>query len=386
MSDEKVGWHTRLLHAGELPQNSAGAINLPIYQSSTFEQREEDTTYDSLRYIRLNNLPNQQVLAAKLAALEGAEAGVVTASGMAAISAAILSCLRAGDHLLAQDVLYGGTRAYFSEDLTALGIEVDFIASDDPRDWGRARKKNTRAIYVETLTNPLLHVTDLAGIASFAREAGLVSIIDNTIATPINFRPLEHGFDLSVHSATKYLNGHNDIVAGAVVGSAQLVERALHKLNHLGGSLDPHACFLLHRGIKSLKLRLDHQSQTALALASFLQEHERVERVFYPGLASHPSHARAKELLGGFSALLSFSLTGGKEGAERMLRRVRLPHGAPSFGGMESLITRPAASSHASLSAEARKRLGIDDGLIRVAVGIEDADDLIADFAQALAG
>jgi cystathionine beta-lyase/cystathionine gamma-synthase len=386
MTRAKQGWNTRLLHAGELAEKSSGAIAMPIYQSSTFEQRDDDTTYDSLRYIRLNNLPNQQVVAAKLAELEGAEAGVVTASGMAAISAAILSCLRAGDHLLAQDVLYGGTRAYFTEDLSALGIEVSYIASDDPSDWEKARRENTRAVYVETLTNPVLHVTDLPGIAAFAREAGLLSLIDNTIATPLNFRPMEHGFDLSLYSATKYLNGHSDIVAGAVLGSGELVERVLHKLNHLGGSLDPHACFLLHRGIRSLKLRLDHQSCGAQALATYLEGHERVERVHYPGLESHPSHARAKELLGGYSALLSFSVTGGTPMAESLLRRLRLPHGAPSFGGLETLVTRPAASSHSSLSAEERQLIGIDDGLIRVAVGIEDAEDLIADFEQALAG
>jgi len=237
---------------------------------------------------------------------------------------------------------------------------------------------------VETLTNPLLHVTDLKGLAAFAREEGLLSLIDNTIATPLYFRPMEVGFDLSIHSATKYLNGHSDIVAGAVLGSKELVGRALHKLNHLGGSLDPHACFLLHRGIKSLKLRLDHQSQTAATLANFLNEHARVERVLYPGLPGHPTHARASELLDGHSALLSFSVAGGTPGAQRVLERVRLPHGAPSFGGMESLITLPASSSHAGVSAEERQRLGIDDGLIRVAVGIEDAEDLIADFDQAL--
>lgn len=384
MTERKQGWNTRLLHAGELEAKSSGAVSMPIYQSSTFEQRHEDTTYDSLRYIRLNNLPNQQVIARKLAELEGAEAGIVASSGMAAISATVLGCLKAGDHLLAQDVLYGGTRAYFAEDLTALGIEVDFLASDDLSEWEAARKANTRAIYVESLTNPMLHMTDLPGLASFARERGLISIIDNTIPTPIYFRPLELGFDLCIHSATKYLNGHTDIVAGALVGRAPLVEAALHKLNHLGGSLDPHACFLLHRGIRTLKLRLDHQSATALELAHFLERHPSVERVHYPGLPSHSTHARARGLMDGFSALLSFTAEGGAARAERLLQRLRLPCGAPSFGGPETLVTLPALSSHSSIPAAERRRIGIDDGLIRVAVGIEDVEDLIADFEQAL--
>ena len=384
MSHDDHGFNTRLVHAGEPRPRSMGAVAMPIYQSSTFEQEPGNVEYGSLKYIRLNNLPNQTAIADKLAVLEGAEAGVVTGSGMAAVSTALLSVLKSGDHLLAQDVLYGGTRTFLAQDLPRLGIEVSFVAEDDPAAWEAARRENTRAVYVESLTNPMLHVGDLPGIAAFARERGLVSMIDNTIPTPLYFRPIEHGFDLSIHSATKFLNGHSDIVAGVILGSKELVGHAVHALNHLGGSLDPHACSLLLRGLRTLKLRMEHQARTAQRFAEFLVAHERVETVYYPGLESHPSHERAKRWMDGYGALLSFRVHGGADAAERVLRAVKLPIDAPSFGGVESLITRPAGSSHAGLSDEERDRLGITPSLLRVAVGIEDAEDLIADFDQAL--
>jgi cystathionine beta-lyase/cystathionine gamma-synthase len=303
---------------------------------------------------------------------------------MAAITSALLSLLRRGDHLLAQDVLYGGTRTFLSEDLPQLGVEVEFVAEDDAAAWQRRVRPNTRAVYVESLTNPLLHVTDLLGIARMARAAQLVSIIDNTIPTPLYFRPIEHGFDLVVHSATKFLNGHSDIVAGAVLGRRELVERALHKLNHLGGSLDPHACMLLHRGMRTLKLRLDHQSATALELARRLAQHRGIGAVYHPGLPAHASHGRAAQYFDGYGALLSFRLEKGRDVADKFLRSLRLALFAPSFGGTETLITRPATSSHAGLCEADRARLGLDDGLLRVAVGLEDAVDLCRDFDAAL--
>jgi cystathionine beta-lyase/cystathionine gamma-synthase len=221
-------------------------------------------------------------------------------------------------------------------------------------------------------------------VVEFAKAHGLVSLIDNTFASPVNFRPAERGFDLSLHSATKYLNGHSDIVAGAVIGRAGLVEKVKQKLDHLGGSLDPHAAFLLHRGMKTLALRVGHQNQSALKIAEFLEKHDAVGKVNYPGLASSPYHARARELFDGFGGMLSFELKGGKDAAESFFRRVRLPVLAPSLGGVETLLTRPATTSHLGMSAEDRKRLGITDGLIRVSVGIEATEDLIEDFGQAL--
>lgn len=374
---------TALIHAGEPEPRVNGAVSMPVFQSAMFEYAGE-TSYHELRYIRLNNTPNHVALHQKLAALEKAEAALVTASGMAAISTTLLTVLSAGDHLLAQDCLYGGTHDFITKDLVTFGIAYDFIDGDDPDSWGRKLRPNTRAVYMETMTNPLLQVADLKAAVAFARAHGLTAVIDNTFASPINFRPLEWGFDLSVHSCTKYLNGHSDIVAGAVIGRADLIEKIRHKLNRLGGSLDPHACFLLHRGIKTLAVRVKYQNESALRIARFLEAHPAVRTVNYPGLDSHPRHHRARELFAGFGGVLSFEVHGGVEAADRFLRRVTLPIVAPSLGGVETLVTRPATTSHAGLSSQERQRLGISDSLIRVSVGIEATEDLLEDFAQAL--
>jgi cystathionine beta-lyase/cystathionine gamma-synthase len=374
---------TKLIHSGEPEPRVCGAISLPIFQSSTFEYGGE-STYHDVRYIRLNNTPNHIALHKKLAAMENAEAAVVTGSGMAAISTTLLTILSSGDHLLAQDCLYGGTHDFLTNDFAAFGISHDFIDGDRPAGWKSKLRPNTKAIYVEAMSNPLLQVSDLDAVVAFARDHGLISIIDNTFPSPINFRPAERGFDLSLHSCTKYLNGHSDIVAGACIGRADLVERVLHKLNHLGGTLDPHAAFLLHRGIKTLALRVSYQNDSALKLAQFLEGHSKVARVNYPGLESHPRHARARGLFDGFSGMLSFELKGGLETADRFISNVELPIIAPSLGGVETLMTRPATTSHSGMSREAREKLGISDSLIRLSVGIEATDDLIEDFAQAL--
>lgn len=376
---------TLLIHAGEPKPRIGGAVSMPIFQSANFEYGGE-ASYDDLRYIRLNNTPNHVALHQKLAALEGGEAALVTASGMAAISTSLLTVLSSGDHLLAQACLYGGTHDLITKDLPGFGISHDFIDANDPGSWVRLLKPATRAIYVETMTNPLLEVADLKAVAAFAKQHKLVSLIDNTLASPINFRPLELGFDLSIHSATKYLNGHSDIVAGAVIGSKNWITRITHRLNHLGGSLDPHAAFLLHRGMKTLAVRMRHQNESALRLAEFLAQHPAVASVNYPGLKNHPHHARAVELFSGCGGVLSVELRGGVDAADRLISRVKLPISAPSLGGVESLITRPATTSHAGMSPADRRRLGISDGLVRISVGIEATEDVIADFAQALAG
>jgi cystathionine beta-lyase/cystathionine gamma-synthase len=234
------------------------------------------------------------------------------------------------------------------------------------------------------MTNPLLEVADLEGVVAFARTNNLVSLIDNTFATPVNFRPIESGFDLALHSATKYLNGHADIVGGAIAGRTEWIERIRHRMNHLGGCMDPHAAFLLNRGLMTLALRVRHQNQSTLRIAQFLQSHPAVARVNYAGLESHPRHARARKLFAGFGGVLSFELRGSAEQAKQLMSKVTLPAVAPSLGGIRSLITRPAASSHAGLSPQERLRAGISDGLIRLSVGIEDTDDLIEDLDQAL--
>jgi cystathionine beta-lyase/cystathionine gamma-synthase len=372
---------TKLIHAGQ--PRIAGAVEMPIFQSAMFEYAGE-TSYHDLGYIRLNNTPNHKALHAKLAALEGAEAALITASGMAAISTTLLTVLSAGDHLLAQSTLYGGTQDLITHDLPRLGIAVDLIDADDASSWGAKLRPNTRAIYVEAMTNPLIEVADLEGVVAFARANKLVSLIDNTFATPVNFRPIEAGFDLALHSATKYLNGHADIVGGAVVGRAQWLERITHHMNHLGGCMDPHAAFLLNRGLMTLALRIRHQNESTLRIAQFLQGHRAVAKVNYAGLETHPRHARARKLFTGFGGVLSFELRGSAEQADTMMRKLTIPAVAPSLGGIRSLITRPAVTSHSGLSREERQRAGIADGLIRLSVGIEDTDDLIEDLDQAL--
>ena len=376
---------TKIIHAGEPSPRIEGAVAMPIFQSAMFEYAGEKS-YHALRYIRLNNTPNHLALHQKLAALENAEAALVTASGMAAISTTLLAVLSSGDHLLAQDCLYGGTHDFVTEDFASFGIGYDFIDGEDPASWKKKLRPNTRAVYVETITNPLLKVADLKAVVEFAREHGLISIIDNTFASPVNFRPAEWGFDLSLHSCTKYLNGHSDIVAGAVIGRSALIEKITHKLNHLGGSLDPHAAYLLHRGMKTLAVRMKFQSESAMRIAQFLEGHAAIEKVNYPGLPNHPAYQRAREFLNGFSAMLSFEVRGGVEAAERFMQKTELPIVAPSLGGVETLLTRPATTSHSGMSPQDRLKAGITDSLVRMSVGLEAAEDLIEDLERALAG
>lgn len=374
---------TRAVHAGTPEPRIEGSVAMPIFQSAMYEYAGE-SSYDDVRYIRLNNTPNQLALHHKLAALEGAQSALVAASGMAAISTSLLTVLSPGGHLLAQDCLYGGTHDLLTEQFQRLGLSYSFIDADSPASWDASLRPNTKAFYVEAMTNPLLQVADLRAVADFARSHGLISIIDSTFASPVNFRPLEAGFDLVLHSATKYLNGHSDIVAGAVIGSADLIAQITHQMNHLGGALDPHAAFLLNRGIKTLALRMRHQNQSALTIAQFLENHASVAKVNYPGLESHPRHQRARELFEGFGGVLSFELKGSTERAEKFLQSTEIAIIAPSLGGVETLLTRPRTTSHAGLSAQDRERLGISDQLIRMSVGIEATDELLEDLARAL--
>ena len=376
---------TKLIHAGEPEPLIMGAVSMPIFQSSTFEYAGQKSYHD-LKYIRLNNTPNHVALHQKLAALENAEAAIVTASGMAAITTTLLTLLGPGDHFLSQDCLYGGTHDFLTKDFATLGISFDFIDGDDPDSWKNKLRSNTKAVYVETITNPLMQVADLKSLIEFTKTHNLISIIDNTFASPINFRPSEWGFDLSLHSCTKYLNGHSDIVAGAVIGRADLTEKILHRLNHLGASLDPHACFLLHRGIKTLAVRVKYQNKSALEIAKYLENHPAIKIVNHPGLESNPGHQRARDLFDGYGGMLCFELKDGVNAAERIMNNITLPIRAPSLGGVESLITRPATTSHSGMSSKERQSLGISDSLVRLSVGIEATEDIIEDFDRALKG
>jgi len=384
MHAESESMETLAVHGGERRPGPEGSVVYPIYQGTVYSV-EPGTAYHNLPYIRLNSTPSQRYLHDKLATLEGAQAAVATASGMAAVTTTLLSVLRAGDHLLASDCLYGGSHDFLTQHAEGLGWRYSFVDVHRPETWAAARTAQTKVFLVETITNPLVRVGLLREIADFARREGLITVIDNTFATPVNFRPLRAGFDLCIHSATKYLGGHSDLVAGAVMGSEDLIDGVRRTLNLYGGSLDPHAGFLLARGIKTLALRVRAQNDNAAALASFLAGHPQVAAVNYPGLASHPDHSHAAELLSGFGGMLSLRLRGGETAAQALLEAVQLPYVAPSLGGVETLITRPATTSHAGMSPEDRDRLGITSDLIRVSCGIEGTQDLIDDFDQALA-
>jgi len=382
MSDQQK-IDTKLIHAGEPKVRYGDAVSMPIFQSSTFEYSGQKDYHD-IKYIRLNNTPNHIVLHKKLAALENGEDALVTSSGMAAISTALLSFLSSGDHFLAHESLYGGTHDLINKDFPDLGISCGFIDGCNPEGWEAKLKPETKLIYVETITNPLLDVLELNAVVDFAKKHNLLSLIDNTFASPVNYRPLEHGFDLSLHSATKYLNGHTDIVAGAVIGSEDLVTKVRHKLNHLGGALDPNACFLMHRGMKTLSIRMERQNCNSLAVAKFLETHEKVCKVNHPGLESSMSNTRAQELLDGYGGMVSFEINGNVDAADKFISHLTLFINAPSLGGVESLVTRPVQSSHSGMSAEERVAAGIKDELIRLSIGIEAAEDLIVDLEQAL--
>lgn len=373
---------TQLVHAGEPEPRIDGAVRMPIFQTAMFEYSGDEP--GGARYIRYNNTPNQSVLSEKLAALEGAEDGLVTGSGMAAISTALLAVLDTGDHLLALDSLYGGTHELVNNLLPRYGMSHTTISGDAPESWAQALRPTTRAVYVETITNPLLGVPDLDAIVAFCKANNLISIIDNTFASPVNYRPPAQGFDLSVHSCTKYINGHSDLVAGCILGGADAVEKARKTLSILGGTLDPHAAFLVHRGVTTLAVRVKHQNESSLKLARHLEGHAKITRVSHPGLESHPDHARAKRLLDGFGGMIAFEVEGGLSASELFMKALTIPVIAPSLGGPETLITRPATTSHVGLTPEERAALGITDGLIRCSVGLEDTDELIADFDQAL--
>ena len=383
MSKNSFDLTTELVHAGEPEPRIEGAVSMPIFQSSTYEYSGEGQ-YDDIRYIRLNNTPNHKAIQKKLAVIECAESALVTSSGMSAITATLLTFLKQGDHLLSHKSLYGGTASFILEDLPRYGITFDLIDTTDPSGWSMMLKPNTKVIYTETITNPMLEVPELGAIVDFAKENNLISMIDNTFASPVLFSPSELGFDISLHSCTKYINGHSDIVAGAVIGSDKLIKIITSRMNHFGGSLNPGACFLLHRAIKTLELRMIRQSKNAGQIALFLENHPEVLSVNYPGLVSNNSYERAKKYLSGFSAMVSFEVVGGKTRSIKFMNQLDIAINAPSLGGVETLITLPALSSHSGMDPAERVKAGITDSLIRLSVGIESVDDLITDLEQAL--
>lgn len=370
--------HTQCVHSGSIPDRVFGGLNSPIYTSSAFEYIDSGGVYP--RYF---NTPNQRAVVDKLCALENAQAGLVFSSGMAAISTVILALAGNGDHLVLQHDIYGGTHHFAMADFQRLGIEFTFVANPVEAFEG-ALRSNTRIVYIETPSNPLLGITDIAAVARLAAARGVVSVIDNTFASPINQTPIDLGIDVVAHSGTKYLGGHSDICCGAVLSSTQLIASIRASATNLGGSLNADSCYLLERSMQTLALRVDKQNRNAMAVAGFLQEHGRVARVYYPGIESHESHEIAARQMKGFGGMLSFELDETRLSPERFVRGLELITPAISLGGVETTICAPAETSHAKLSARERADMGITDGLFRLSVGIEDVQDLIADLGQAL--
>jgi len=387
---EKWGNATRAIHSGEKKHGLNLPVATPIARTSTFTfssteemKRWAEGTSKAYIYTRYGN-PTLEVAEAKIAALEGAEAGLVTASGMAAISSALLAQLSAGDELIATRQLYGGTYRLMRDVLPRLGIRVHHVENNlDGVD--RLVNSRTRVLYVETPTNPTLRLVDLRKAAQLARRHKLFSISDNTFATPVLQKPLELGFDAVVHSATKYLGGHSDLIAGALAGHRDFIAATRHMVIYLGGSLDPGAGFLLIRGLKTLEVRIRRQCATALAVARFLARHPRVARVHYPGLPSHPDHRLARRQMRAFGAMLAFDLKGGLAAARRFCDRVRVFLLAASLGGVESLVVLPIYTSHYRMSETELRAAGVQPGTVRVSIGLEDPQDLIQDLRQALA-
>jgi cystathionine gamma-lyase len=383
MDDDKLHLETLAIHAGQSPDPTTGAIMTPVYLTSTYVQ-DGPGVHKGYEYSRTQN-PTRHALQDCLAALEGARHGLAFASGLAATDA-ILHLLDAGDHVLYSDDVYGGTFRIFDKVFARLGVSFDAVDMTDPANVARALRKTTKLVWIESPTNPMLKLVDLAEVARIARAHGARTVVDNTFATPCFQRPLSLGIDLVAHSTTKYLNGHSDVVGGAVLTSdGALHERLKFLQNAVGGVPSPMDSFLVLRGLKTLHVRMQRHAENALALARFLEGHPQVERVTYPGLPSHPQHALAARQMSGAGGMLTFVLRGGLEAATAFLRAVRIFACAESLGGVESLIEHPAIMTHASVPQATRERLGIADGFIRVSAGIEHVDDLVADLERGLA-
>jgi cystathionine gamma-synthase len=387
MKNQKHRLETRAVHAGVPRQRKNGPVMPPIHQSATFEATDNEeqlrVTHTDMFYSRYGN-PTLTVVENAITELEGTERALVFASGMSAITSSILSLVSAGDHIVAQRDIYGGTTKFLTKWLTRFGVETTFVDSTDYSQHEKAIKPNTKILYLESPTNPTLRVIDLEKTAAIAQKHNLISMIDSTFATPINQRPADYGIDLVLHSGTKYYSGHSDLLCGIVAGKKNLIETIWETRTISGPIMDPHAAWLLLRGLKTLVLRVQRQNEIALRVAQFLSEHPNVKRVHYPFLEGHPQRALAMEQLHGGGGVLSFEVNGTGKDACRVSEALQLFTLAPSLGGVESLVSIPVLTSHAMISPEHREKMGVTEQLVRIAVGIESADDLIADLKQAL--
>jgi cystathionine beta-lyase/cystathionine gamma-synthase len=378
---------TEAVRGGTDLSKKNGPLSTPIYQTSTFEvtdsQRQVEVTHTDMFYTRYGN-PTHTVAESAIAELEGTDAALLFASGMCAVTTTVLGLLKSGDHIVAQRDIYGGVTKFFTQWLPKLGIEVTLVDTNDYEQHVRAIRPNTKMLYLESPTNPVALVIDLKKVAGIAKKHNLISMIDSTFATPINQRPAEYGIDLVMHSGTKYFGGHSDLIAGIVAGRQDLIDQIHETRTTLGGSMDPHAAWLLLRGIKTLAVRVQRQNENALKIAQFLAQHPKVRRVFYPFLEGNPQRTLAMEQMSGGGGVLSFEVDGTGDDARRLAEALRLFTLAASLGGVDSLVTIPVLTSHAMISAEERRKMGVTEQLIRLSVGIESADDLIADLDRGL--
>jgi cystathionine gamma-synthase len=388
MKPHKHRQETEAVRGGTDLSKKNGPLATPIYQTSTFEVTDSEqqvrATSTDMFYTRYGN-PTHTVAEAAIAELEGADAALLFASGMGAITTSVMALLKSGDHIVAQRDIYGGATKFLSQWLPKLGIETTFVDTTEYDQHARAIQPNTKLLYLESPTNPTLRVVDLRKAAALAKQHNLITFIDSTFATPINQRPVEFGIDLVMHSGTKYFGGHSDLICGIVAGRRDLIQKIHESRTTLGGTMDPHAAWLLLRGIKTLAVRVQRHNENALRVAQYLAQHPRVRRVHHPFLEGHPQRALAMEQMHGGGGVVSFEVAGSGEDARRLTEALHLFTMAPSLGGVDSLVSIPVLTSHAMISAEQRKKMGVGEQLVRLSVGIENADDLIADLEQALA-
>ena len=378
---------TKAVHGRADLSKKNGPLATPIYQTSTFEVTDNDqqlrATHTDMFYTRYGN-PTNTVAEAAITELESADAALLFASGMAAITTSILALVKTGEHIVAQRDIYGGTTKFLSQWLPKLGVETTFVDAVEYEQHARAIRPNTKLLYLESPTNPTLKVVDLRKVSALAKQHNLISMIDSTFATPINQRPVEFGIDLVMHSGTKYLGGHSDLICGIIAGRRDLIQTIHESRTTLGSCMDPHAAFLLLRGTKTLAVRVQRQNENALRVAEFLAGHRRVRRVYYPFVERHPQRTLAMEQMSGGGGVLSFEVDGSGDDARHLAEALHLFTLAPSLGGVDSLVSIPVLTSHAMISPEQRQKMGITEQLIRLSVGIENADDLISDLEQAL--
>lgn len=373
---------TLTVHAGTVSREADTPVVHPLFQSVNFNHPIGSA--DGLRYPRYGNSPNAEVVQDRVAALEGAEAAVLLASGMGAVACALLGLLRPGDHLLASASIYGGVTRLLTSEFATFGIEVTLIDPTETRVWRKRLRKTTRAIFVETPVNPTCRVIDLRPVSYITKELGIALVVDSTFASPVNLRPLEHGADVVIHSATKYLNGHHDVLAGIVCGTVPYIEEVRQKMMVWGQAPDPFAAWLLERGLKTLEVRVARQNENAMRIAEWCARNPAIRKVHYSGLPDHPDHAVAASMMDGFGGMMAIELDGGAEATDAFLRRLKVFRHAPSLGGVDSVVSEPRFTSHAHLTAAERAKAGIPDGFLRLSVGIESAKDLIGDIEQAL--